>query len=98
VTEDCLQERRTRLPAAYSVHSFGGPDVLKFEDVADPAPGKGEVLVKTLVQASSPFGFKMRSGAMKDLVAITVPAILRVDIAGAVSALGPGVTTFKPHA
>ena len=27
-------------------HEFGGPDVLKYEDVPDPEPGPGEVVVK----------------------------------------------------
>jgi NADPH:quinone reductase-like Zn-dependent oxidoreductase len=78
------------------IHSYGGPDVLKFEDVPDPAPGKGEVLVKTVATSVNPFDFKLRSGAMKDFIPITFPAVLGVDVSGVVSAVGTGVTKFKP--
>lgn len=81
---------------AVLIHSYGGPDVLKFEDAADPVPGKGEVLVKTVATSVNPIDFKIRSGAMKDFVPITFPAILGVDIAGVVSAVGSAVTKFKP--
>ena len=31
---------------AIRIHAFGGPDVLKFEEVPDPAPGPGEAVVR----------------------------------------------------
>ena len=31
---------------AIRVHAFGGPEVLRYEDVADPSPKPGEVVVK----------------------------------------------------
>jgi NADPH:quinone reductase-like Zn-dependent oxidoreductase len=80
---------------AVVIHSYGGPDVLKFEDVGDPIPGKGEVLVKTVATSVNPFDFKIRSGAVKEFVPITFPAILGLDVSGIVSAVGPGVTEFK---
>jgi NADPH:quinone reductase-like Zn-dependent oxidoreductase len=81
---------------AIVIHSYGGPDVLNFEDLPDPVPGKGEVLVKTVASSVNPADFKMRSGAMKDLFPITFPAVLGLDVAGVVSAVGSGVTKFKP--
>jgi NADPH:quinone reductase-like Zn-dependent oxidoreductase len=81
---------------AIVIHSYGGPDVLKFEDASDPVPGKGEVLVKTVATSVNPFDFKLRSGAMKDFVPLTFPAVLGVDVAGVVSSVGPGVTKFRP--
>jgi NADPH:quinone reductase-like Zn-dependent oxidoreductase len=78
------------------IHSYGGPDVLKFEDLPDLIPGKGEVLVKTVATSVNPFDFKIRSGAVKDRVPITFPAVLGFDVSGVVSAVGPGVKKFKP--
>jgi NADPH:quinone reductase-like Zn-dependent oxidoreductase len=81
---------------AVVIHSYGGPDVLKFEDFPDPVPGKGEVLVKAVATSVNPFDFKLRSGAMKEYFPISFPAVLGVDVSGVVSRVGPGVTEFKP--
>jgi NADPH:quinone reductase-like Zn-dependent oxidoreductase len=81
---------------AIVIHSYGGPDVLRFEDLPDPVPGKGEVLVKTVASSVNPADFKIRSGAMKDLFPITFPSVLGLDVAGVVSAVGSGGTKFKP--
>jgi NADPH:quinone reductase-like Zn-dependent oxidoreductase len=81
---------------AIVIHSYGGPDVLNFEDVPDRVPGKGEVLVKAVASSVNPADFKIRSGAMKDLFPITFPSVLGLDVAGVVSAVGSSVTKFKP--
>jgi NADPH:quinone reductase-like Zn-dependent oxidoreductase len=81
---------------AIVIHSYGGPDVLKFEEVSDPVLRKGEVLVKTVATSVNPFDFKIRSGALKDFFPITFPTVLGLDLSGFVSAVGPGVTKFKP--
>jgi NADPH:quinone reductase-like Zn-dependent oxidoreductase len=81
---------------AIVIHSYGGPEVLRLEDVTDPVPGKGEVLVKTVATSVNPFDFKLRSGAMKEFFPLTFPAVLGLDVSGIVSAVGPGVTKFKP--
>ena len=81
---------------AVVIHSYGGPNVLEFEDVVDPTPGKDEVLVKTVATSVNPFDFKIRSGAMKDFIPVTFPVILGFDVAGVVLAVGSGVTKFKP--
>jgi NADPH:quinone reductase-like Zn-dependent oxidoreductase len=81
---------------AIVIHSYGAPDVLKFEEIPDPALGKGDVLVKTVAASVNPFDFKIRSGALKDFFPIRFPAVLGLDVSGLVSAVGPGVTKFQP--
>jgi NADPH:quinone reductase-like Zn-dependent oxidoreductase len=78
---------------AVVIHAYGGPDVLKFEDVPDPVPGNGEVLVKIVATSVNPIDYKIRSGAVKGFV--TLPAVLGQDVSGIVAALGVGVTKFK---
>jgi NADPH:quinone reductase-like Zn-dependent oxidoreductase len=78
---------------AIVIHAYGGPDVLKFEDVPDPVPGNGEVLVKTAATSVNPIDYKIRAGAIKSYV--TLPAVLGRDVSGIVAALGVGVTKFK---
>jgi NADPH2:quinone reductase len=68
----------------------GGPEVLRYEDVPDPSPGPGEVLVRARaigVQGGDVLNrFK---GALAQ-----VPHIVGYQSAGDVVALGEGVTTF----
>jgi NADPH:quinone reductase-like Zn-dependent oxidoreductase len=78
---------------AVVIQAYGGPDVLKLEEVPDPVPGKGEALVKVLAASINPIDYKIRSGAIKGYV--TLPAVLGQDASGTVAALGAGVTKFK---
>ena len=81
---------------AIVIHGYGSPEVLKYEDYQDPVPGPGEVLVKVAASSVNPFDFKVRSGAMKDFIPLTFPAVLGIDVSGTVESVGPGVTTFAP--
>jgi NADPH:quinone reductase-like Zn-dependent oxidoreductase len=81
---------------AIVLHSYGGPDVLKYEDYADPVPGEGDVLVRTTATSVNPFDLKVRSGAFKDFIPVKFPAILGLDVSGTVEAVGSGVTNFRP--
>ena len=44
------------------IHEFGGPDVMRLENVADPKPGPGEVLVRIRAAGINPVDVYMRSG------------------------------------
>ncbi len=80
---------------AVVLHEYGGPSKLKYEDVDDPKPGAGEVLVRTTAASINPIDYKMRSGATKERFPVEFPAILGRDVAGLVRALGEGVTGFE---
>lgn len=75
---------------AILVRAFGGPEVLTLEDVPDPAPGPGQVLVRVHAAGVNPFDTYMRTGtyATKPPLPYTPGA----DGAGVVEALGDGVT------
>jgi NADPH:quinone reductase-like Zn-dependent oxidoreductase len=79
---------------AVVIRKYGGPEELKFEDFPDPIPAPGEVLVKTFATSVNPFDIKIRSGAVKDYVPLQFPAILGLDVAGTVTAIGEGVKSF----
>jgi NADPH:quinone reductase-like Zn-dependent oxidoreductase len=81
---------------AIVIHGYGSPEVLKYEDYPDPVPGPGDVLVKVAASSVNPFDFKVRSGAMKDFIPLTFPAILGIDVSGTIESVGLGVTTFAP--
>jgi NADPH:quinone reductase-like Zn-dependent oxidoreductase len=80
---------------AIVINGYGSPEVLKYEDYPNPIAGEGEVLVRVAASSVNPFDFKVRSGAMKDFIPLTFPAILGLDVAGTVESVGPGVTSFE---
>ena len=76
------------------IHAYGSPDELKFEDIPDPSPGPGEVLIRTAATSINPLDVKMRSGAVKEYFPVSFPAILGWDVSGTVEKAGPGVKNF----
>jgi NADPH:quinone reductase-like Zn-dependent oxidoreductase len=72
------------------IHEDGGPDVLRYEEVADPEPGAGEVLVEFRAAGLNHLDVWVRRG----LPSVPKPRILGADGAGIVAALGEGVDGF----
>jgi NADPH:quinone reductase-like Zn-dependent oxidoreductase len=81
---------------AVVIRAYGDPEVLKFEEWPDPVIGPGEVLVRVAATSINPFDLKLRAGQMKEYYPLTFPAILGVDVAGIVEAVGAGVQNFVP--
>ncbi len=81
---------------AVRIHSYGGRDVLNYEDAPRPEPGAGEVLLRVHATSVNPLDTAIRSGYMTSYFNHTLPLILGTDIAGLVEQVGPGVETFKP--
>ena len=79
---------------AVVLHEYGGPAKLKYEDVEDPKPGDGEVLIRLASTSVNPIDFKLRSGSMQSFMPLELPAILGHDVSGVIRELGPGVTGF----
>ncbi|MBI4544667.1 MAG: alcohol dehydrogenase catalytic domain-containing protein [Gemmatimonadetes bacterium] len=73
---------------AATFHEFGGPEVIRIEDVPRPAPGPGEVLVEVRAAALNHLDLWVRRGLPIQPV---MPHIGGSDIAGVVVELGPGV-------
>jgi zinc-binding alcohol dehydrogenase/oxidoreductase len=76
---------------AVRIHEDGGPDVLVLEDVPDPQPARGEVLVRLRASALNHLDVWIRKG----LPSVPKPRILGADGAGVVEALGEGVNGFE---
>lgn len=75
---------------AIRIHEFGGPDVLKLEDVPILQPGPGEVLVQVKAAGVNPFETYIRAGTYP--VKPERPFTLGTDAGGIVAEAGPGVT------
>jgi zinc-binding alcohol dehydrogenase/oxidoreductase len=77
---------------AVRIHEDGGPEVLRYEDVPDPEPGPGEVLVALRAAGLNHLDVWVRKG----LPSAPKPRILGADGAGIVAALGEGAEGFAP--
>jgi NADPH2:quinone reductase len=77
---------------AVRIHEFGGPDVLKYEDVPDPVPGTGEVVIKTYAIGINPYETYQRAGNYGPM---NFPTVLGADASGEIVSLGEGVTQFN---
>jgi len=81
---------------AIVVRAFGPPDVMKLEDLPDPKPGSGQVLIRVRAAGVNPVDSYIRSGtyARKPSLPYTPGA----DGAGIVEAVGDGVTRLTKGA
>ncbi len=78
---------------AIRAHVFGGPEVLQLDEVDDPVPGEGEVVVDVRAAGINPADTYMRNGTYA--IVPELPYIPGGDAAGIVSAVGPGVDKFS---
>jgi NADPH:quinone reductase-like Zn-dependent oxidoreductase len=74
------------------VTAYGGPDVMKYQDMPDPEPGPGDVLVEVAGIGINPEDMLERNGNLKDRFPLQFPAIIGLDVSGTVAAVGDGVT------
>ncbi|GGU80215.1 NADPH:quinone reductase [Streptomyces albospinus] len=77
-------------------HAFGGPDVLRVEEVPRPVPLPTEVLVRVHAAGINPVDWKTRGGGAMAGVLGEPPFTLGWDVSGIVEETGFGVTTLKP--
>jgi NADPH:quinone reductase len=79
---------------AILVREFGGPEVMKLEEVPTPKPGAGEVLVHVKAAGVNPYDTYMRAGTYA--IKPPLPYTPGSDAAGTVEAVGAGVSKVKP--
>ena len=75
---------------AIRAHEFGGPEVLRYDDMPEPAPGPGQVRVRLQAAGVNPFDTYMLSGTYA--IKPPLPYSPGADGAGVVEAVGDGVT------
>jgi len=76
---------------AVRIHQFGGPEVLRYEDVSDPQPRKDQVMVRVRACSLNHLDIWVRKG----LAGVKLPHILGSDIAGEVAEVGEYVKGLK---
>src|SRR5712664_462634 len=86
--------RWRRTMKAILVREFGGPEVLKLEEVPTPTPATGQVLVRIHAVGVNPYDTYMRAGTYA--IKPPLPYTPGSDAAGVVEAIGNGVKKVKP--
>lgn len=77
---------------AVRFHEFGSSEVLRYEEVERPAPGRGQVLVRVAATSFNPVDDHIRAGGLAEMLPISLPYTPGIDLAGTVADLGAGVT------
>ena len=77
---------------AVRIHEFGGPEVLRYEDIPEPQLRSDQVLVRIKACAMNHLDLWVRKG----LPGVKLPHILGSDVAGEIVEVGEYVSGFKP--
>ena len=80
---------------AVAIHAYGGPEVLKVEDVPRPEPKENEVLVRVIAASINPVDAAIRKGYLAQITGKKFPLILGMDAAGVVEKVGAKMSKFK---
>ena len=80
---------------AIVIHEYGGPEVLKLEDVPVPDPKDHEILIRVVAAGVNSFDGSLRSGKYAKVFKMQLPWIPGYDIAGTVEKVGSKVSKFK---
>ena len=76
---------------AVRIHTPGGPEVMRYEDVPEPTPKAGEAVVKVDAAGINYIDVYFRPGQYK----AELPLTIGMEAGGTVKAVGPGVTDVK---
>ena len=99
-TNDCDHRPTPSNPMKAITHcDYGGPEVLKVEEIEKPVPNDNQVLVKVRANSVNPLDLTIRGPLLlRPLFGLRKPKDTRlgVDYSGTVEAVGKNVTNFKP--
>jgi NADPH:quinone reductase-like Zn-dependent oxidoreductase len=79
---------------AVRFHEYGGPEVLRYEDVPDPEPGPGDVVIRVRAVGLNHVDVDMRNGTSR--LPLELPHTLGFELGGEIAAVGEEVGSFSP--
>lgn len=74
---------------AQVLDEYGDADALQYREVGTPEPGPGQVRVRVAFAALNPVEWKIRSGAMAQMLAQTFPLVLGNEMSGVIDQAEP---------
>src|SRR6188472_385636 len=81
---------------AVRIHSHGGPEVLQVDEIPEPTPGRGDLLVRLRATSVNHRDVWIRRGHPHPAYHVDLPAVLGIDVCGDVVEVGSGVEGFRP--
>jgi NADPH:quinone reductase-like Zn-dependent oxidoreductase len=84
----------SKMMHAVRIEAFGGPEVVRWQEIPVPEPHEGEALLKVRAASVNPVDYKIRNGKYPAVQTDKLPYVLGRDACGTVEACGPGVTKF----
>jgi len=93
----CIVSAQSQKPMmkAIVVHEYGGPEVLKYEDIPRPEPKEDQILIRVIAAGVNPVDGMIRSGMFAKYEKAAFPMILGADIAGIAEKAGGKITKFN---
>jgi NADPH:quinone reductase-like Zn-dependent oxidoreductase len=76
--------------------TYGGPEVLRYEDVERPRPAAGQVLVRVAGTSFNRVDDALRAGFLQQALPLALPHTPGIDVAGTVEELGADVAHWSP--
>lgn len=85
----------TTTPRAVLIRAYGGAAAAEVAEIARPAAGPGQILVRVRAAGVNGIDWKVREGFVREAFPLQLPAVLGIELAGVVDALGPGASRFR---
>ena len=85
----------TTTQRAVLIRAYGGAAAAEVAEIAKPAAGPGQVLVRVRAAGVNGIDWKVREGFVREAFPLQLPAVLGIELAGTVEALGPGASRFR---
>ena len=80
---------------AVLIRAYGGVAAAELAEIAKPAAGPGQVLLRVRAAGVNGIDWKVREGYVRDAFPLQLPAVLGIELAGVVETLGPGASHFR---
>ena len=81
---------------AVRIHTHGGPEALQLDEIPEPEPGPGDLLVRLRATSVNHRDVWIRRGHPHPAYHVDLPAVLGIDVCGDVVEVGSGVEGFRP--
>lgn len=79
---------------ALLINHYGGPEATQLSTIPQPQVGPGQVLVRVGAAGLNGLDWKVREGYVRNAFPLQLPAVLGIELAGVVEAVGPGASRF----
>jgi NADPH:quinone reductase-like Zn-dependent oxidoreductase len=80
---------------AIRMHEFGGPEVLRLDEVPPPEPTAQQVRIRVRATGINPFDWKLREGRMRGRIDVRLPYTPGYDAVGTIDRVGAAVAGWK---